>query len=79
MSQFELLVTTEKTIFAHKHFLSLNISDFNLFFMWKLQPPPDKSHPLFPNNPLKVEVLSSPPSFWKYGCRLNPSPLERQA
>ena len=29
--------------------------------MWRLQPPPEKSHPLFPSNlPLKVEVLSSP-------------------
>ena len=53
---------TEENIFAYKLYLSLNISDFNLFFMWKLQPPPpEKSYPLFPNNPpLKVEVLSSP-------------------
>ena len=28
MSQFEFLVMTEKTIFAYKLFLSLNISDF---------------------------------------------------
>ena len=28
--------------------------------MWKLQPPPEKSHPLFQNNPdLKSVVLSS--------------------
>ena len=33
ISQFELLVMTEKNIFAYKLFLSLNISDFNLFFM----------------------------------------------
>ena len=32
-SQFEFLVMTEKNICACKLFLSLNISDFNLFFM----------------------------------------------
>ena len=31
ISQFEFLVMTEKNIFAYKLFLSLNISDFNLF------------------------------------------------
>ena len=30
--QFEFLVMTEKNIFAYKLFLSLNISDFKLFF-----------------------------------------------
>ena len=46
------------------NFLSLNIPDFSLLFMQKLQPPapPEKSHPLFPSNPsLKIEILSSPP------------------
>ena len=38
---------TENNIFVYKHFLSLNISDFSLFFMEKLQPP-EKDHPLFP-------------------------------
>ena len=33
ISQFEFLVITEKNIFAYKLFLSLNISDFNLFFI----------------------------------------------
>ena len=33
ISQFEFLVMIEKNIFAYKLFLSLNISDFNLFFM----------------------------------------------
>ena len=33
MSQFELLVMTEKNIFSYRLFLSLNISDFNLYFM----------------------------------------------
>ena len=36
-------------------------------------PPLEKSCPLFPSNPhLKVEVLLSPPLFWKFGWRLNP-------
>ena len=33
ISQFEFLVMTEKNISAYKLFLSLNASDFNLFFM----------------------------------------------
>ena len=63
ISQFEFLVMTVKIIFADQLFLSLNISDFNLLFMWKLQHPMKKvTPPLFPSNPsLKVEVLSSPP------------------
>ena len=51
MSQFEFLVMIEKKIFTYKVFLSLNILDFNLFFMWQLQPPswgPVKA-PLFEN------------------------------
>ena len=46
---------TEKNIFAYKLFLLLNVSDLNLFFMSKLQPPPplpEKIPPLFPSNPL---------------------------
>ena len=42
---------TEKNIFAYKLFLSLNISDFNLFFMWKLQPSVKKSHPPLSQQP----------------------------
>ena len=76
ISQFEFLVMTMKIIFADQLFLSLNISDFNLLFMWKLQPPPwKKSPPLSQQPPPKVEVLSSPP-FQKFGWRLN-SPIER--
>ena len=46
--------------------------------MWKLQPPPEKSRPLFPSNPpLKVEVLSSPSPLSKFGWRLNPLPLQK--
>ena len=36
--------------------------------MWQLQPLAEKCHPVFPSNPpphYKVEVLSSPPPFWK--------------
>ena len=62
ISQFEFLAMTEKIFFAYKLFLSLSISDLNLFFMWKLQPSPLKKVTLlFPSNtPLKVEVLPSP-------------------
>ena len=52
---------TEKNIFAYKLFLSLNISDFNIFLCenWS---PRLKSHPLFPSNlSPKFEVLSSTP------------------
>ena len=67
---------TEKNIFAYRLFLSLNISDFNLFFCENCNPSPEKkSPPLSQQPPLKVEVLSSPP-FWKYGWRFNP-PAER--
>ena len=51
-SQFEFLVMTEKNIFAYELFLSLNISDFNLFFMWQLQPPLKKFTSSFPATPL---------------------------
>ena len=38
LSQFKFLVNTDKNIFAYKLFLSLNISDFSLFFGQKLDP-----------------------------------------
>ena len=38
LSQFKLLVIRDKNIFVYKLFLSLNISDFSLFFMQKLNP-----------------------------------------
>ena len=53
---------TEKNIFAYKLFLSLNISDFNLFLCENCNPP-EKAPPLSQQPPLKVEVLSSPPFF----------------
>ena len=54
---------TEKNIFAYyKFFLSLNISDFNLFILFfLLHSPPllsEKIYLLFPSNPL-----------WKFSCR----------
>ena len=67
ISQVEFLVITKKNVFAHKLFLSLNISDFNLCDNCTPPPPPPppppkKVTPLFPSNPpLKVEVLSSSP------------------
>ena len=63
---------TEKKFFAYKLFLSLNISDFNLFLCENCNAPSPPATHLFPSNPpLKVEVLSSPP-YWKFGWRLNP-------
>ena len=62
----EFLGMIQKNVCADKLFLSLNISDFNLLFMWQLQPPWKKSPPLShqpPSPPLKVEVLSSLPFF----------------
>ena len=53
ISQFEFLVMTGKNIFAYKLYLSLNISDFNLFFMWKLQPPLKKLPSLSQQPPFK--------------------------
>ena len=77
ISQFELLIMTEKDIFAYKLFLSLNISDFNLFLWENCIPPPPwkKLSPLSQQPPLKAEVLPRPP-FWKFGWRLNP-PLQK--
>ena len=67
---------TEKNILAYKLFLSLNISDLNLFFMWKLQYPPPlwkKSPPLSQQPPSKSWGPFKPPTpFWKFGWRLNP-------
>ena len=38
LSQFKFLVNADKNIFVYKLFSSLNISDFSLFFMQKLDP-----------------------------------------
>ena len=47
---------------------------FRFYFLCKnCNRSPLKSHPLFSSNPpLKTEILSSPPPFWKFGQRLNP-------
>ena len=42
-SQFKFLVNTDKNIFVYKLVLSLNISDFNLFFTQILRPQPIES------------------------------------
>ena len=58
--------------------MSLNISDFNLFFFLKIATTsPEKSHPLFSSNPLlSWGPVKPPPPFWKFGWRFNPpSPL----
>ena len=79
MPQFEFLVMTEKNIFAYKLFLSLNISDFNLFFMWKLHSlpsPTEKSHPSFSATPFKSWGPIKPPflKIW-FEAQLPPPPL----
>ena len=52
----------EKNIFVYKHFLSLIISDFSLFFFAKIATFPEKSYsPIFQQPPLKIEVLSNLP------------------
>ena len=73
---------TEKNVFAYKLFLSLNMSDFNLFFMWKLQSPLKKftPTPYFQQPPSKSRRPVNPPFFWKFGWRFNlppQSPAER--
>ena len=50
ISQFKFLVMTEKNIFIYKIIFSLDISDFNLFFMWNLQTSLKKVIPLFSSN-----------------------------
>ena len=51
--QFEFLVMTEKSIFAYKLFLSLNISDFNLFLCESCNSRLIKVTPSFPAIPSK--------------------------
>ena len=55
----------EKNIFAHKLFFSLNISDFNLFFTWKLQPPWKMSPPLSQQPPSESWGPVSPPILFE--------------
>ena len=59
---------TEKNIFVYKTFLSLNILDFSLFFIQKLQPLPQKVTPSFPAAPSKNrDPVKPPPSPSKFG------------
>ena len=63
ISQFKLLVMTEKNIFVYK-LSCCKIFHILVYFLCKNCNPPKKSHPLFPSNPpLKIEILSSPPFF----------------
>ena len=59
--------------FCFEFFLSLNISDFSLFFMKSLQSPLKKVTPLFPRKPLsKLQSGQAPPTTTtptkKWGC-----------
>ena len=51
--------------------MSLNIPDISLF-LCKNCNPPEKSHPLFPKNPLKIEILSSHLPFLKIWLEAQP-------
>ena len=63
ISHFKSFVMIEKNIFVYELFSSLNILDFNYVLCKNCTPPPEKSHPLFPNNlRLKIEILSNPSS-----------------
>ena len=70
---FELLVITEKNIFACKLFLLLNISDFNFLCVKIALPLGKKSSPFSQQPSLKVEVLPSPP-FLKIWLEVQPPP-----
>ena len=76
ISQCGFLVTTEKSIFVYTLLLSLNISDFSLFFFVKIATPLKKVTPSFPATSLsKLRSCQAPP-FWKFGRRFNPSQAE---
>ena len=76
-SQFEFLWQRKIFLLIYKPFLSLNISYFNLFFMWQLQHHWKKSPTSFPATPSKGWGPAKPPSpFWKFGWRRN-LPAER--
>ena len=55
---------TEQRVLVYKLFLSLNIPDFSLFFVEKLQPSPLKKFtppPSFPASPSKKQSRQDPP------------------
>ena len=76
--RFELLVMSEKNIFACKLFLLLNISDFNFLCAKIASSSWKKSSPLSQQPSLKAEVLPSPPPFWKFGWKFKPLPPVKQ-
>ena len=66
---------TEKNIFAYKLFLSLNISDFSLFFMWKLQPVLKKiTPPSLSQQPPSKSWAPVKPTFLKIWLEAQPPP-----
>ena len=73
---------TEKKILFINFFLSLNISDFSLFFFCRnCNPRPlKKVIPSFPATPSQSCRLRScqAPLFWKFGRRFNPIPPARK-
>ena len=67
---------TEKNIFVYISFLSLNISDFSLFFC-KTATTLKNLTPSFQATPLlKLRSYQAPP-FWKFGRRLNLCPQQK--
>ena len=72
-------------VFAYKLFLSLNISNFNLFFLWKLSCDQTGHTHFWPHTPKKflinfnlckfVSTCKKPSInlFWRYGWLKNPA------
>ena len=48
---------TEKNVFTYNFFLSLNVSDFNLFFCENCYPPLSQQHPSKSCGPVKHPTL----------------------
>ena len=82
ISQFGFLVMTEKNTFVYKLFLSLNISDFSVFFCFfvlvkiaTLQPPfLKKVTPSFPATPSQSWGPVKPFPFLKIWLEVQPTP-----
>ena len=70
-------ITRDENDVEHSVHWGINLGYFRFLFIFymKIVPLPWKKSPSsFPGTPGKVEVLSSPPLFWKFGWRLNPPP-----
>ena len=65
---------TVKNIFVYKLFLLLNILDFRLF-LCKNCNPPEKVHPLFPNNTFSKSRPCQAPLLLEIWYEGQPSPL----